>query len=249
MINTFVKLFREFEHWGWYKNGNTKDVFIHCLIRAVYVETMFEGILLKPGQIIYGRKKWARDLGMSEQNVRTAINHLITTGEITKVSTGKFSIITVVNWEKWQVQNGDPNQQTDQNTGRRSTTSKEGKKGLPSLDITPETASEFEELWSDYPRKQGSKKKAFMAYATARNAGTTYEDVKAGLEAYNTYIRINETPLKYIAYGSTWFEENRWNNVYQMDTKHKGDKNHESNDSTAGNEYVVSGHGLKTAEY
>lgn len=73
---------------------------------------------------------------------------------------------------------------------------------------------EFEELWQLYPRKEG-KKDALRYYQRARKNGTTFEQVKAGILNYCEYIRREQTELQYIAYGSTWFNGERWNDEYQ----------------------------------
>jgi biotin operon repressor len=70
------------------------------------------GMELKAGQFITGRKKLAEELGFSEQQIRTAISKLESTGEISVFSTNKYSIITVTNWENYQ---GDSNEQPTEN--------------------------------------------------------------------------------------------------------------------------------------
>lgn len=70
-------------------------------------------------------------------------------------------------------------------------------------------SDEFEELWKLYPRKQG-KKKALEYYQKARKNGTTFEEVKQGIEAYVAYVQAEKTEEKYIKHGSTFFSEQAW---------------------------------------
>lgn len=70
--------------------------------------------------------------------------------------------------------------------------------------------SEFEQLWSIYPRKEG-KKKAQSAYIRARKKGTTYEAVRQGIDNYNRHIKAKKTDKKYIKQGATWFNGECWN--------------------------------------
>ena len=72
-----------------------------------------------------------------------------------------------------------------------------------------EIETEFEALWKLYPRKQG-KKKALEYYQKARKNGTTFEEVKQGIEAYVAYIQAEKTEEKYIKHGSTFFSEQAW---------------------------------------
>lgn len=66
--------------------------------------------------------------------------------------------------------------------------------------------SEFEQLWSMYPKKQG-KKAAFRHYKTwrKRSKDNTFEAMKEKLEHYLKFLKIKQTPLEYTLNGSTWF--------------------------------------------
>ena len=66
--------------------------------------------------------------------------------------------------------------------------------------------SEFEQLWSMYPKKQG-KKAALRHYKTwrKRSKDNTFEAMKEKLERYLKFLKIKQTPLEYTLNGSTWF--------------------------------------------
>lgn len=72
---------------------------------------------------------------------------------------------------------------------------------------------EFEILWKMYPRKQG-KPKALNAYIKARKNGTTFEEVKQGIENYCKHIKAKQTETEYIKHGSTWFNNRCWTDEY-----------------------------------
>ena len=72
---------------------------------------------------------------------------------------------------------------------------------------------EFDSLWNEYPRKEG-KKKALAAYERARKHGTTFEQVKNGIEAYKDKIKRQKIESQYIKQGSTWFNGECWNDDY-----------------------------------
>ena len=82
-------------------------------------------------------------------------------------------------------------------------------------DITPSdtTSKEFEELWSQYPRKEG-KKAAFASYQRAKKKGVTFEDVRAGILNYLDYINAKKIEHQFIKQGSTWFNGECWNDEY-----------------------------------
>lgn len=78
-----------------------------------------------------------------------------------------------------------------------------------------ELEEEFEMIWSNYPNKQG-KKKALTYYIKARKNGTTREEVWNGLESYLRYIKTEKVGQQYIKHGSTWFNNECWNDDYSV---------------------------------
>ena len=138
MRGGYIKLHRKFTKWGWYSDPNTKAVFLHLLLTASWEESECHGYKIKPGQVVTGRKKLAKELKLSEQSIRTALDHLKSTNEITIKTTNKFSIITIVNWRKYQFGNlNQPaNQPSNQQTTNHIKESKENKEvgGQPSFD-------------------------------------------------------------------------------------------------------------------
>lgn len=123
--NKWIKLHSKILNWEWYKNRNTRDLFIHLILKANWKDGKFQGYDIPRGSLATGRKQLAEELNMTEQEIRTAINHLKSTNEITTKTTKKFSIITVVNYEKYQENNQVLNQQSTNNqptTNQQSTT-------------------------------------------------------------------------------------------------------------------------------
>ena len=114
-MNGYIRLFRKFISWEWYKNQNTKAVFIHCLLKANWEDGSFEGQIIKRGSFVTGRKKLSEELGLTEQQIRTALKHLISTNEITIEKTNKYSIITIINYDLYQDINQEVNQQLTNN--------------------------------------------------------------------------------------------------------------------------------------
>ncbi len=101
-MNGYIKIHRKLTEWGWYDDPFTKAVFLHLLLTANWKESTYHGVKLNPGDTVIGRKKLAEELGMSEQNVRTALKKLEQTGEITKKSTNRFTVVTIENWALYQ---------------------------------------------------------------------------------------------------------------------------------------------------
>lgn len=108
MRGGYIKLHRKFTEWKWYHDPNTARVFLHLLLTASWEESEYRGYKIKPGQVVTGRKKLAKELKLSEKAIRTALEHLKSTNEVAIKTTNKFSIITVVNWRKYQLGESEP---------------------------------------------------------------------------------------------------------------------------------------------
>ena len=100
--STFVKLHRSITKWRWYKNQNTKALFIHLMIIANIKDQPFENITVKRGQVITSLASLSSQTGLTMNQVRTALQHLISTKEITSKTTSKYTIITIKNYDEYQ---------------------------------------------------------------------------------------------------------------------------------------------------
>lgn len=98
----FIKLYRKMLEWGWYDDGPTKDVFIHLLLIASYEDKFYRGIPLERGQVVTTVKEMEVKLGLTTRQIRTALSKLISTNEVTKKSTSKFTIYTINNYADYQ---------------------------------------------------------------------------------------------------------------------------------------------------
>lgn len=100
--NGHIKLHRRMTKWRWYRDGNTMRLFLHLILTANWEDCDFETITVHRGQRVASRRTLAEEIGMSEREVRTAINHLISTNEVTSVSTSKYTVFTVINYDSYQ---------------------------------------------------------------------------------------------------------------------------------------------------
>ena len=108
----FLKISRKILDWRWYTNENTMRLFFHLMLRANHTDAEFENHKIKRGQLVTSRKALAYELKMSEQSIRTALDHLKSTHDITITATKKYSIITIVDYEQLQTTNQPFDQQT-----------------------------------------------------------------------------------------------------------------------------------------
>ena len=98
----FVKLHRSIINWEWYTDPSTKTLFLHLLLTVNIKKSNFQGHEIPKGSRVCSYTSLAEETGLSVRNIRTAINHLKSTGEVTVSKTPKFSIISIKNWGKYQ---------------------------------------------------------------------------------------------------------------------------------------------------
>lgn len=96
---------RDILDWSWYHDANTFRVYFHLILTVNYTDTKWRDIDLKRGQRVISYATLAGELNMSVQNVRTALDHLCSTGEVTKFSQGKYTVISVNDYDKFQMSN------------------------------------------------------------------------------------------------------------------------------------------------
>ena len=103
--NGFVVIHRKILEWEWYKNEKVKSLFIHCLLRANHKTQKWQGTTIERGAFITSLSNLATETGMTMMSVRTALNHLESTGEIKRESTNKYTKIIVNNYIEYQEHN------------------------------------------------------------------------------------------------------------------------------------------------
>ena len=106
----FVKIYRKMTEWEWYDDVNTKVLFLHILLKANWKEKKWRGELIRAGEYKTTLPELSCELKLSERNVRTALEHLKSSGAVTVRTTSKYRVITVKNRDEYQ---RDDSQTTD----------------------------------------------------------------------------------------------------------------------------------------
>ena len=138
MAEPFIKLYRKMLDWEWYDDVNTFKLFMHCLLRAEWQAGSWHGIHYEAGQFITSLPNLAKETNLSIQQVRTALKHLKSTGELTDNQQGAARIITVVKWGEYQGANRVSNREltgNQQGANRELTPCKEYKEIKKSKEI------------------------------------------------------------------------------------------------------------------
>lgn len=111
-------------NWEWKREPNTIALFVHLLLMANSDETYkYKGEALGVGQLVTSLDDLKAQTGLKIQEVRTALKHLIKTGEVTSKPTNKYRIITICNYASYQdIEIGE--QQANQQATNNQVTSK-----------------------------------------------------------------------------------------------------------------------------
>ena len=109
MNNGWIKLHRSLLDWEWYSDKTTLLLFIHLLITVNHAPTKWRGVDVFIGETIKSLDTIVEESGLSVQNVRTSINRLKSTGELTQRQHGKYRILQLVKYKDYQQSNTEDN--------------------------------------------------------------------------------------------------------------------------------------------
>ena len=102
MSEGWISIHRKILEWEWYSDINVCRVFIHCLIKANHTGKKWQGVAIKRGQFITSNATLAHECNLSVKQVRTSLDKLKETGEVASNSTNKYTVVSMLNYEKYQ---------------------------------------------------------------------------------------------------------------------------------------------------
>jgi len=179
--------------------------------RNLYIAKVgFQDVPLEPGQFVFGRKIASNETGLSEQNIRTCVSTLVKSLNLTINSTNKFSVITIVNWEKYQ---GGEDKVTSKPTNKQPTTNQQ-LTTYKSIESNKKRriyiySEEFERFWKAHPRKSGGKEKCYIEWKKYK-LDEKIEDVMSALENHIASHNWTKDNGEWITGTKKWIENNMW---------------------------------------
>lgn len=183
--NGFIKIYRSLLKWEWYDDLNTFRVFIHLLLTVNYEDKKWHGIEIKRGQRVISYEKLAKETSLTVRQVRTSIDKLKMTHEITSTATNKYTIVTIENYDKFQVQSNQNDIQVDKQSSKEKTNERQAS------DKQTTTMKESKrKIKKDKESKKKEEKNIYAEFVSMTNA--EYEKLVStyGLEFTNMCIKI-----------------------------------------------------------
>lgn len=191
-----------------------------CLMKASHQDHKFpfngKDITIKKGQFITGRKKACKELKLTPQSYRTILLYLKNTSRITTQPTNKFTVVTVLNWDKYQLDNQQTNQPltNQQPTTNQPLTTYKKDKNVKNDKNDNKPCVCFEKFWSIYPKKI-SKKKAEQCWNRMKPDNSLFEKISKAIE---TAKKTDQWERGFIPHPTTYLNQERWNDEFTKES-------------------------------
>lgn len=124
----FVQLHKKICDWEWYTDIPTCKLFFHILLKCNYKEAKWKWKVINPWEFITSLEHLSLETGLTRQQVRTAINKLKSTWEITHYSTNEYTTLALNNWESYNTRDNIPITNEQQTNNKRITTTNKNNK-------------------------------------------------------------------------------------------------------------------------
>ena len=124
----FIQLHKKICDWEWYTHIPTKVLFFHILLKCNFKEAKWRGKVVKPWEFITSIEHLSLETWLSRQQIRTAIQKLKETGEITHYSTNEYTTLALNNWESYNTPDNKRITNEQQTNNKRITTTNKNNK-------------------------------------------------------------------------------------------------------------------------
>ena len=124
-VKGYITLSRKILDWRWFKKPKTAHIFIYLLLAANFENHDFEDTIIKRGQYACTQERLSAETGLTLKEVRTALDSLKKTGDISIDTSRGYSIITISEYERYASaategqNNGEEKAEKGQNNGGR----------------------------------------------------------------------------------------------------------------------------------
>lgn len=134
MDNGWIRLHKRFLQWEWLDKPEMVQLFLYLLLKANFAEAEWHGVKLSRGQLITSASSIERDLRLSPRTIRTCLNRLKSTKEVTIETTNRFSIITILKYEDYQSEQNEDGKQNGKQVDNLPTNNRQASDKQPTTD-------------------------------------------------------------------------------------------------------------------
>lgn len=197
----FIQLHKKLIKWEWYSNIPVRLTFIHLLLIANWEDKNWQGITIKRGQALLGTIDTPKEIGISRQQFRTALNKLKSTNEITTKSTNKNTLVTIVKYDEYQdvktkltntITNNTTNNQPTNNQQITTTNNNNNNNNYNNYNntlLSEIEISDFDDRFQNFIKTAISFQKLFIKNLKEKNSPTKKIE-KSTFKNYVTPIRL-----------------------------------------------------------
>lgn len=119
MNKGFISVYRKITEWEWYDDANTFRLYMHLLLKANWETKKWHGKIIERGSLITSREKLARELKLGVHQIRTGLDKLRNTENLTIKTTNKYTLITIENYNDYQEHKNKNGQQGGQQVANK----------------------------------------------------------------------------------------------------------------------------------
>lgn len=98
----YVKFFRSILAWEWYDDLPTCRLFIHLLLTVNLNGDVWHGVDIPAGSRVASLETLSREATLTKKQIRGSLDKLERAGCVARSHHGKITVITVLNWDKYQ---------------------------------------------------------------------------------------------------------------------------------------------------
>ncbi len=171
-------------------------LFIHLLLIANHEPRQWKGIKIQKGQVVTGLDSLNKATGISIQSLRTCLGRMEKGRELTSKSTNRFRIITLCNYDTYQLTPNDTNKLTNKqltankNVKNDKNVNNEKKKSR----FTPPTVDELREYSSSIDF--GLDCQGFLDFYTSKGWMIGKNKMKDWKAAVRTWKKRDPKPVE-----------------------------------------------------
>ena len=216
-LEGWIKLYRGLIDDEIFSNPRILKVWIWCLLRASHKTRQqiigHKTLSIHPGQFITGQYSASEELGMPRSTTWSYLKTLESIGSISIKSGNKYSLITVLKWDVYQVPDENPGNKLVTN-GHLSATNNnvknaKNKNNTSSREYNEAIDKLFDQFWENYPRRVDKKKarNRFHSLLNKNNLSKKKREKRIenmGLHLQRYIEECKDTDMKYIKHPATW---------------------------------------------